>query len=171
MRLIAAAIVLAAGLAGASAQGLLGQEKQILPMVSDSWVAFRDYDGKQWIYFTTLVTYHCGLSEIRYSIDSDALDKRFPLPACDRQRPNAIDPVENPPYLTFRRGSARQVMVQVVFSDGEVSEAHRYAPCDNPGDSACAVLAATPLPDDDAPILPSAPDRNVFGQRQGQGQR
>ncbi len=171
MRLLIAAAVLIAGLAsdlaGASAQGLLGQEKQILPMISDSWVAFRDYDGKQWIYFTTLVAYHCGLSEIRYSINSDALDRQFPLPACDRQRPNAIDPARDPPYLTVRRGSALQVMVQVVFSDGEVSAAHRYAPCDNPGDSACAVLteAAAPI----APIPP--PSSGALGQRQGDQQR
>ncbi len=169
MRLLLAAVALLVGLAAAPAQGLLGQEKQILPMISDSWVAFRDYNGKQWIYFTTLVTYHCGLSEIRYSIDSDALDKRFPLPACDRQRPNAIDPVKNPPYVTLSRGSARQVMVQVVFSDGEASKAHRYAPCDDPGDSACAVLTDASAPA--APIPPPRSDRNVLDQRQGDRQR
>lgn len=169
MRLLFAAAVLTASLAGASAQGTLGQEKQILPMISDSWVAFRDYNGKQWIYFTTLVAYHCGLAEIRYSIDSDALDQHFPLPACDRQRPNAIDPSKNPPYVTLRRGSARQVMVQVVFSDGEVSPAHRYAPCDNPGDDACAVLTEAPLPD--APIPPPRSDRKMLNQRQGNRQQ
>lgn len=168
MRLLLAAAMLVAGLAGASAQGLLGQEKQILPMISDSWVAFRDYDGRQWIYFTTLVAYHCGLSEIRYSIDSDALDQRFPMPACDRQRPNAIDPAADPPYLTLRRGSARQVLVQIVFSDGDVSKAYRYAPCDNPGDSACAVLTDAPAPD--APILPPRSGQTI-GQRQGEGQQ
>ncbi len=167
MRLLLAAAMLAAGLAGASAQGTLGQEKQILPMISDSWVAFRDYDRRQWIYFTTLVAYHCGLSEIRYSINSAALDQRFPLPACDKQRPNAIDPAKDPPYLKLRHGSALQVMVQVVFSDGEASKVYRYAPCDNPGDSACAVLTEAPVPD--APISPSS--SGALGQRQGDEQK
>ena len=91
-----AVLVLALAVAApAAAQGTLGQEKQILPMIKASWVAFRNYDGRQWIYFTTLIAYHCGLAEIRYSIGSDALDRRFPVPACDRQRPNAIDPAKD----------------------------------------------------------------------------
>lgn len=68
---------------GASGQGLLGMEKQILPMTRANWIAFRNFDGRQLVYFTHLVVYRCGLSEIRYSINSDALDQRFSTARCD----------------------------------------------------------------------------------------
>jgi len=115
-------------------------EKQILPMTKDSWVAFRDYDGRQFIYFTQLLVYRCGLAEIRFSIDGDDLAERFPLPPCDPERPNEIDAEKYPPYLTLPLGSASEIAVQVVYSDGEESEVHRYVPCENAGDSTCTVL-------------------------------
>lgn len=72
------AMVLCTG--SAIAQGLVGMEKQILPMTKENWIAFRNYDGKQLIYFTHLVVYRCGLSEIRYSFNSHALDSRLDMP-------------------------------------------------------------------------------------------
>src|SRR5437660_488799 len=74
----------------ASAQGLTGQEKQILPLIKTSWVAFRNYSGRQFLYFSNLLAYRCGLSELRYSINSDALDQKFPLPPCDPANPQAL---------------------------------------------------------------------------------
>ena len=104
MRSIAAivALVAFATLGPAAAQGTLGMEKQILPVRTANWAAFRNYDGRQWIYFTHLVTYRCGLEEIRYSVNSMALDETFPLPPCDPQNPNAIDPVAHAVELTSR---------------------------------------------------------------------
>ena len=165
---LAVLVLVLAVVAPAAAQGTLGQEKQILPMIKASWVAFRNYDGRQWIYFTTLIAYHCGLAEIRYSIGSDALDRRFPVPACDRQRPNAIDPAKDPPYLTMAPGSAGEIAVQLVYTDGAVSPAERFVPCDSPGDDACAVLVAagdaTPGPRPAAPIPPSRSRSSGPGQ-------
>ena len=135
------AILLLLGFTGAaSSAGLLGQEKQILPMTRANWVAFRNYDGKQWIYFTHLIVYRCGLREIRYSIDSDWLRERFPLPPCDPDNPNAFDPVAYPPYLVLPAGSAATISVQLVYTDREESEVVRFAPCDVADDSTCAVL-------------------------------
>ncbi len=135
-----AAAVLAGLAAPAQAQGLAGMEKTVLPMTTGNWVAFRNFDGKQWVYFTHLVVYRCGLSEVRYSLDSDALDQTFPLQPCDEQNPHALDPVAFPPYLALPLGSAEMIAVQVVFDDGEESETVRLAPCDVTGDQTCAVL-------------------------------
>lgn len=140
MRRLLASLLVLAGLGPAAADGLVGQEKQILPMTRANWVAFRNYDGKQLIYFTHLMVYRCGLKEIRYSIDSDWLRERFPLPPCDPQNPHAIDPVEYPPYLTLLLGTAGSISVQLVYADREETEVVRFAPCDNAGDSTCAVL-------------------------------
>lgn len=141
MRSIAAivALVAFAPLGPAAAQGTLGMEKQILPVTTANWAAFRNYDGRQWIYFTHLVTYRCGLEEIRYSVNSMALDETFPLPPCDPQNPNAIDPVAHPPYIVLPLGSAGKLAIRVTYTDGEESDVVVLAPCDVAGDQTCAV--------------------------------
>lgn len=138
---LAAVLAIGALLGGAAAQtGLLGQEKTIVPLVKASWISFRNYNGRQLIYFTMLQTYRCGLREIRYSLNSEALDRRFALPPCDPQRPNSIDAEKYPPYISLPLGAVRSAAIQVIFSDGEASDIARFVPCDAPGDSACAVL-------------------------------
>jgi hypothetical protein len=139
MRSILFAVLFALGSGAAVAQGLTGMEKQVLPMTKASWIAFRNYDGRQLIYFTHLVAYRCGLSEIRYSLDSTALDQRFEMPSCDPQRPNEI-PADFAPYLTLPLGSARMVSIQPIYADGEVAETVRFAPCDIADDGTCARL-------------------------------
>ena len=111
-----------------------------MPMIKANWIAFRNYNGKQFIYFTMLQTYRCGLKEIRFSLNSPDLDLRFPLAPCDPQRPNAIDVENFPPYITLPLGAAQTAAVQVIFFDGSASEVVNYTPCDNPGDSTCVVM-------------------------------
>lgn len=104
------------------------------------WVAFREYDGKQWIYFTPLVTLHCRVSDVRYSINSDALDVRFSLPACVPALPFSLPSDAGPEAIAIQRasGEAKIVHVQVVFDDGSESEIVRFSPCDGVGDATCA---------------------------------
>jgi len=139
MRFLLIFLLSASGLGGAFAQGLVGLEKQILPITTADWLAFRNYDGRQLVYFTHLVVYRCGLSEIRYSINSDTLDQRFELSACDPQRPNEI-PADELPFLALPLGSAQEVAVQIVYTDGETSEVLRYVPCDIDDEGTCAKL-------------------------------
>lgn len=122
-----------------SAQGLVGMEKQILPMTKASWIAFRNYDGRQLIYFTHLAVYRCGLSEVRYSINSDALEQRLELPPCDPERPNEI-PGDYLPFLALPLGTAQSFTVQAVYNDGEETEVLRFTPCNIADDGTCARL-------------------------------
>jgi hypothetical protein len=104
------------------------------------WIQFREFAGKQLIYFTALQTMRCRLSEIRYSINSDKLDQRFPLGECDVEQPfnaPADDPENKYIYLTLGPGEARTLTIQVVWADGSGSEIVTYRPCDNP-DATCA---------------------------------
>src|SRR5437667_1643709 len=105
------------GIGAVEAQGLAGQEKQILPLIKPNWLAFRNYSGRQFIYFTILLAYRCGLSEIRYSVNSDALDRTFPLPPCDPAQPQALDAAKYPPFVSLALGTAREVTVRVIFKD------------------------------------------------------
>lgn len=116
-------------------QAMLDANKQ------PGWVQFRDFAGKQIVYFTALQTMHCRLSEIRYSVNSEALDQRFPLGECDVQQPfnlPADDPDGRYIYRDFAPGAVKTITVQVVWADGSGSEIVTYRPCDNVGESTCA---------------------------------
>ncbi|VAW15482.1 hypothetical protein MNBD_ALPHA09-1313 [hydrothermal vent metagenome] len=137
----ALAFALVWGTANGPALGqILGQEKTILPLIKANWIAFRNFGGRQLVYFTMLQSYRCGLSEVRFSINDDGLGEYFPMPPCDPQRPNAIDTEKWPPYITMPLGTAKWAAVQLVYADGEESEPVRFGLCDAPGDSACAVV-------------------------------
>ena len=102
------------------------QMKQILNMTQNNWVSFRDFNGKQLIYFTHLEAYTCGIKEVRYSINSDDLDKVWELQACDSKNPMAV--TKDIIYLTMPLGTAKSITVQVIFTDGTKSEIVRQHP-------------------------------------------
>lgn len=105
------------------------------------WVQFREFSGRQLIYFTALQTMHCRLKEVRYSINSDALDKTFPMAACDPEQPFNLpsDDSRNWLYLDLKPGEARTIAVQAVWDDGSGSEIVVYQPCRN-AEATCASI-------------------------------
>jgi len=102
------------------------QVKQILNLTKNSWVAFRDFNGKQLVYFTHLESYTCGIKQVRYSINSNALDKTWKLQPCNPKNPNAI--TKDNIYLTLPLSTAKSIAVQVTFADGSISEVVRKTP-------------------------------------------
>lgn len=105
------------------------------------WVQFRNFADQQLIYFTTLQTMHCRLSEIRYSINNDTLDQRFPLAKCDPELPFNLpsDETQNWIYIDLKPGEAETIAVQAVWDDGSGSEIVVYQPCKNP-EATCAAI-------------------------------
>jgi len=96
------------------------QMKQILNMTQKNWVSFRDFNGKQLIYFTHLESYTCGIKEVRYSINSDILDEIWELQPCDLKNPMTV--TKDLIYLTMPLGTAKSIAVQVTFADDTKSE-------------------------------------------------
>lgn len=98
--------------------------KQVLGSIE--WVSFRDSSpGKRLAYFTALVAYKAALQEIRYSVDSPALDKRFPLSAAGVTAGIPGEIKDDTIYLPLPPAAAF-VTVQIVYSDGTASEARRF---------------------------------------------
>lgn len=118
--------------------------QQMLEMNKQTgWIAFRNYDGQQWIYFTTLVTLHCRLSEIRYSINSKDLDQIFPVPACNKALPFSLpsDMTTDTISIVLPLGTAETISVQVtMYGDKRDNQIMTYHPCKNVGEASCAVL-------------------------------
>ena len=110
---------------------------------ASGWVAFRNFNGRQLLYFTTLQTLHCRLKEIRYSINSETLDQRVELVKCNKALPFSVgesDVLENRIYKSIPLNSAQWVAVQVVWENDEVSDIHRVRVCDNVGESTCGIV-------------------------------
>jgi hypothetical protein len=124
--IIAAFVVFLYGTPVMAQSSLLGQEKKILAMIKANWVGFRNYNGRQLIYFTMLESYRCGIESVRYSLNSDALDKVWKLQPCDRKNPHAIKTTK--PYLSLPLGTAKSIAVQLTFPDGSKSEIVHKAP-------------------------------------------
>ncbi|MEX0347621.1 MAG: hypothetical protein AB3N20_22045 [Rhizobiaceae bacterium] len=134
-----------------SASFLMAQDKSRIPPMAvyqamltgnkdSGWVQFRNYNGEQWIYFTSLQTLHCRLAEIRYSVNSEALDKKFPLADCNPQNPMALPPDAGIDHIAIRLplGTAKTIAVQVVWEDSSASAVAVYEPCENVGEQTCA---------------------------------
>ena len=64
-------------------EALVSQQTRSLEMTKGSWLSF----NREWVSFTHLVANRCALSEVRYSLDSAALDQRYALPECDVDDP------------------------------------------------------------------------------------
>ena len=104
------------------------------------WAQFRNYNGEQWIYFTALQSLHCRLSEIRYSINTEALDKNFDLVDCNPQNPLAMPPDAGIEDIAIRLplGTASTIAVQAFWEDGSPSAIAVYEPCKDVGEQTCA---------------------------------
>jgi hypothetical protein len=145
-RLFAASILIFAGaltapIAANAQMPPPAQLKMMAEAAKAQWVAFRNWNGKQWIYLTIPVTYHCGLTEIRYSLNGADLGERWPVPECNPQMPFNVDPQKDRVYRAFDPGTVSSVSLQLVYVDGTESAVRTYTPCDNAGEATCGVLA------------------------------
>ena len=110
---------------------------------SRGWIAFRNFGGRQLLYFTTLQTLHCRLKEIRYSINSAELDQTVELVKCNKAIPFNLsekDVLEGRAYKSMPLGTAEWAAVQVVWEDGEESAVQRVRVCEDVGEATCGVV-------------------------------
>lgn len=117
--LLAAILVMPPAAGNLSAQGLLGQEKKLLDLTRGSWAYFRNFNGRQLIYFTHLEVYRCGIEKVSYSLNSEALDREWELQPCDRAKPNEV--TTDRPYISMPLGTAHSVAVRLTYTDGTQS--------------------------------------------------
>ena len=89
-------------------------------MTAGSWLSFRDYDGKVLLYFTSLMSYRPIIKEIRYSLNSDALDQTFKFKPSDKM----YEIGDEMPYLAVPEDS-QFANVQVTYKDGTTSSVQK----------------------------------------------
>jgi hypothetical protein len=98
----------------------LAQGKQMLEMTKGSWLMFRDYDGKVLLYFSQLLSYRPIIKEIRYSINSDALDQTYKFKPSDKM----YEVGNELPYIAVAADS-QYAAVQVTYKDGSKSDVQK----------------------------------------------
>ncbi|MDA7427150.1 hypothetical protein PGB28_01675 [Primorskyibacter aestuariivivens] len=92
--------------------------RPILQATRGNWVAVRDFNGQDLVYFTHLLAWRCGLVQLRYAVNGGP-DAVFPLPTCheDEAAPNALKPEDGLPYVGFSQGYVQRIDVTIVYDD------------------------------------------------------
>jgi hypothetical protein len=94
----------------------LAQGKQMLEMTKGSWLMFRDFNGKTLLYFSGLLSYRPVIKEIRYSLNSEALDQTYKFKPSDKM----YEIGDDLPYISVPDDS-QYAAVQVTYKDGTQS--------------------------------------------------
>lgn len=114
------AIVAAGMLAGpAQAQNFTTQAEvePILEMTRAHWIAIGTQTAQDLLYFTHLLSWRCGIAEIRYGVNGAEAATVLAMEPCHREsnQPNAIREL---PYVVYPLNSIETVRVELVFEDG-----------------------------------------------------
>jgi len=102
---------------------LVREQRKILDMTAGSWLAFRQFNGLL-VYYTHLMSYRCGIREVRIGIDTTVPDKVLNMPSCDMRDPGSI-PSNAKPYLQLPP-STQFISVELTYRDGSVSEVKSF---------------------------------------------
>ncbi|RYH09989.1 hypothetical protein [Tropicimonas sp. IMCC6043] len=94
--------------------------KPILGMQKDRWLAVREYDGRDLLYFTALLSWRCGLAAIHYGLNGAAADEPLPMEDCHEgtSAPNALSGDDPAIYIEAPLGSIQSVRLRVTYDDG-----------------------------------------------------
>ena len=114
---------------------LVASQKRILEMMPQSWVSFRDFDGKTLVYFSHLLAYRNAIKEIWYALDKETPDTLYKIAMMtdagvvehvkdfdqgDRKNPGAIQENEMP-FFTVP-GNTKFITIKIHYLDGSESD-------------------------------------------------
>ncbi|HFQ15060.1 MAG TPA: hypothetical protein ENK41_01790, partial [Rhodobacteraceae bacterium] len=98
--------------------------RPILEATRANWVAVREYDGKDLLYFTHLMAWRCGLEAIYYRVNGGAEAPWLGEPCHEGEaQPNAIKSQNLLPFVAFPLDSIQTVEVRLVYDDGQETTA------------------------------------------------
>ena len=92
--------------------------KPILNATKPNWVAVREFDGQDLLYFTNLLAWRCGVTSVSYALNGGP-EQDLPMEPCheDTAQPNALLMDSILPYLTLPLSSVESLAVTVTFDD------------------------------------------------------
>ena len=94
-----------------------GEVKPILTATKSSWIGVREFDGQDLVYFTHLVSWRCGLYEVKYAINGGDM-QTFEIDECPPDIANAMAiPEDAEVYIVRELGSVETVDVEILYDD------------------------------------------------------
>ena len=123
------ALAVACLLSPLSAQAQFSTGAEVAPLLEvtrPNWIALREYDGKDWLYVTQLMTMRCGLSSIKLELNGNP-PVEWPLIPCHRDlpTPHVFLDTDPPPAQSLPLNTVQTLTVIVTLDDGTVM-AHSY---------------------------------------------
>lgn len=102
--------------------------KPILTATKPMWIAVREFDGRDLLYFTNLLAWRCGVEKVAFGINGAAPETALIMEPCydAEPQPNALKVADVLPYVTLDLGLVQTVTVLVTFDDGS-TETGEYA--------------------------------------------
>jgi len=106
---------------------LMDGQKMILERMPNSWISFRDWDGKMFAYFSHLVSYRCAIAKIEFGVDVDTPDNQFHLLPCDPANPHSVryKGKNSLTHLIIPR-QTRYMTAKLTYMDGTQSAIQRF---------------------------------------------
>ncbi|SHH69746.1 hypothetical protein [Cognatishimia maritima] len=100
--------------------------KPILGATQANWIAVREWEGQDLLYFTHLLSWRCGIYEIRYSINEEA-PQLWPFPECDPDTYTVgVIPEGTAIYAEMPLRSVDTVTIELLYDD-LTTESARFA--------------------------------------------
>jgi hypothetical protein len=94
--------------------------RPILDMTRSNWIAIREWEGQDLLYFTHLESWRCGMDAIVYTVNDGLTFPYNPEPCHEgTAQPNALLAQDGHlPFLTFPLGSLQKVDIILTLDDG-----------------------------------------------------
>lgn len=129
---VAALVCASAGAGLAQDFTTAAEVKPILTMTKPQWIAVREYDGQDLLYFTNLLAWRCGVEGVSYGVNGAPARTALVFEPCydGEAQPNALKMDQGVlPFVTADLSSIKTITVSVTFDDGsvEVAEYERAA--------------------------------------------
>lgn len=99
--------------------------KPILTITQPQWIAVREFDGKDLLYFTNLLAWRCGVTSIAYGLNGAPADTMLDTEPCYEGEPQpnsfkADQPIQ--PYVVLPLQSVETVLLRVTYDDGSTQD-------------------------------------------------
>lgn len=114
---VIAVVMLASGAEGQDFT-TAAEVKPILTATKPSWIAVREFDGQDLLYFTNLLAWRCGVASVSYAVNNGATMPLEMEPChADTAQPNDLLMETIQPYVRLPLASIATVSVTVTFDD------------------------------------------------------
>lgn len=119
MKYLITAALLALPLPALAQMDTAAQVKPILQVTKGNWIAVREFNGQDLLYFTHLEVFRCGLDQIRFMVNG-AAPVVWETPPCPGDETFSEIPADRLPYTGFPLGSIETVQIELTYDDGTV---------------------------------------------------